>query len=730
MKRRSWHVPLLLLVAFALRLIVWRMLPYRDWISDEGEYWAAATWLARGRGFSFFDGWIWTRPPLYVLFLAAHIRVFGPTALWAPRLTQALLSVLTVWLTMQVAARLAPVGQQRRVALISGWAMALAYSFASFAFFMLSETLFLTVFMAAVWLILRWADPETRRWRWLVGAALLLGLAALTRAIILTWLPLVALWVAWQLRPQPLTRAWAAWLPAGRALAVLTLTVCVLVLPWSAYATRRWGGGDGLILVDTTGGYNLALGAQSALPTGRDENKLHDTLCGGRVCAAQAGSQAARQSAAYALGRSWISANPAGFVRKSGRELLDMLQLRYGGAERLRTGHTLGMVPAPHLLGLLSDDTLYALAVGLAALGLLRQQQRRGKGLVLGWLLYNVLVGALVFAINRFRQPLLPFLFIYAACALVQWRRPWPSVQRRWLAWGAAALLWLLVLPSYAYWPKWIDPDRRSVIEETRLGLVGLRYAAECDQIEALINAGQFDAARQRHDAATAHQKLPCLALLNARILEHEGRIAQAQALLRDADPTNALLASYVYFVEGDLYRRLGDLAKTRELFEARDVEITNATAWAWQHLDPPPTMRIDLGSGLDYGYIRGFYSREASDPNYRWSGPVAALRFPAAGTGQPQTLLLHASGYTTNANPTTVTPFVAGTALESFTLSADWQELRVALPATPAGADVVVEFHSPVFVPGPQDLEQRVRDQVAQPLRLLGFQLDWAELQ
>lgn len=752
--RIDWHVAAILTAALALRLAVWWTLPYRDWISDEAEYWGAATWLAQGRGFAFFDGWVWTRPPLYLIVLAAHARLFGPTALWAPRLSQALLSVVLVYLVLRLAHRLAPVGRERLVALLAGWAMALSYSFATFGYLLLSETLFITLLIAALLALLRWAAlPVARlRWAWLALAGVLLGLSALTKALVLTWLPLVALWLLVR-AGRGGTRDVGAW--RGRAAsalaapALLTLTVCAIVLPWSAYATARWGGGAGMILVDTTGGYNFALGAQSGLPGGRDENQLHDQLCGGMQCDAD---QARRQQAAYALGWQWIAAEPAGFVRKTGRELLDMFQLQYGGAERLRAGYTAGEVPLPHLLGLLWDDTLYVVALLLAIGGLWRRQARPGKALVISWLLYNIVVGALVFAINRFRQPLLPFLFIYAGCELAQWRAAWPSRRARAAAWSLTTVLALLVLPSYLYWPRPLDPNRRSVVQDTLLGVQGLRNAAACGRIGAVLRAGDVAQARLLHDRLDQQVRrerpylrlkgLDCLALLNARLLVAEGKIdgeGGALAFLQRAAPlaTNWDQSARILMFEGDLLRRLGRSACGQAgacgRFVALQVETTNDLAWAWRELQPPPTELIDLGAGLDVGYIRGFYKRDggpAEQPgNFRWSEAQATLRFPAAGTGRSQQLTLRTRGYTTLPQPTRVTVRVGGRALEPLVLPDAWQEQTITLPPTPAGQDVVIDLSSPVFTIGPQDLADRVRSNNRQPLRMVGFQLDWARL-
>ncbi len=188
-----------------------------------------------------------------MLFLAAHIKLFGLTGMWAARLTQALLGVLLVWQVMRLARRLAPSGGERRVSLIAGWAMALSYSFASFAFFLLGETFFLVLFVAALLALLRWRDGEGLRW--LVVAGVLFGLSALTKALVLTFMPIVAIWVgvsesqvssfkfpcapAYPVTPSP--RHLAA--PLSRC-SCSTFSVCAVVLPWTAYATLRWGGGQ------------------------------------------------------------------------------------------------------------------------------------------------------------------------------------------------------------------------------------------------------------------------------------------------------------------------------------------------------------------------------------------------------------------------------------------------------------------------------------------------------
>src|SRR5262245_16853615 len=108
--RRSYalHLPLVmaLLVGLSVRLLLWGHIPRTGLISDEGEYLSAASWLAHGHGFDWYQGYLWTRAPLYPLFLAAHLRLFGDSL--APiYVSQILLSLINVTLVYFLARELA-----------------------------------------------------------------------------------------------------------------------------------------------------------------------------------------------------------------------------------------------------------------------------------------------------------------------------------------------------------------------------------------------------------------------------------------------------------------------------------------------------------------------------------------------------------------------------------------------------------------------------------------------
>src|SRR5215212_7047877 len=103
-RRIAASLPLVvvLLLALALRLLLWGRIPRTGLISDEGEYLSAANWLAQGRSFSWYQSYLWTRAPIYPLFVAAHLRLFGDT-LTPIYITQTLLSLLNVALVYLLA---------------------------------------------------------------------------------------------------------------------------------------------------------------------------------------------------------------------------------------------------------------------------------------------------------------------------------------------------------------------------------------------------------------------------------------------------------------------------------------------------------------------------------------------------------------------------------------------------------------------------------------------------
>lgn len=678
-----------LAVALLLRLAVRWVAPAADLLGDEREYYAAAAVLADGRGFSFVDQSLWIRPPLYIVLVAGLYRLFGPdgvlTAVW---LAQVALSVATVALVYALGRLL----DDRPVAArLAAGLCAVYLPFAAYTRLVLSETLFTFQLLGAFLALIVYARRGGYRPLLVAGAAL--GGAVLTRGIALPFLAAIPVWLVVlhrQSRPVP-------WGRVARDVALVLGIVAVLIAPWT---TRNWAVHRALIPVETTGGYNFWLGALG----GRDAGRIINTL-------REEPNQGRRQALAYARGWAAIRADPAGYLRKSVKEFRDLWAINFSAYERLVRGFGQGRVAPPWLaLTLALDDLLYLAALPLAALGWTRLRRPEDRWLIGLWIAWSCLTGAVFFAIARFRFPILPFVFLLAALGVPALRqlgaaasRPTRAGVRRWLAPVLAAVtLIALVYPSFS----------------PSLYRIGLTRAAAADRLAVgyrHLSEGRPD------DARAAFERLPddfaprqtALAAVYHRL----GQDERALALLDDGrDFPGAPL------LRGDILRAQGREKDAFAAFNAREIDTytdVDPAELAWARLSPPPRARLDVGDGLDLGYVRGvaLRQRDADGTTYRWTGARAEVRLaapePAAGRA---VLRLRLKSYRPTGAPPVVRVSVGGRPLGELRPDASWRAYELALDPALRGA-LVVRLETATFVPG-------VEDQ-----RRLGAMLDWIEL-
>ena len=582
------------------------------------------------------------------------------------------------------------------------------------------------------------------------------------------------------------------WAPA----LTLALAAGLTVAPWSLYATRAYGG---LILVDTTGAFNLALGARTAYDGGRSDEPTRsfvlalldptlslaqrrallaerrdpdgavtrtpaclfatgDAALLAALARAPAVTQGDRQRLLSAEALCLLRARPLAFVAKSLGELVDLFQINYTGDERLSKGFALGRLPPWYVAALfLLDDTLYVLALPLAVLGwahlrvVLARTPERERGhpspllaLVGLWLLYNLAAAPLLFAINRFRVPLMPFAFALAGAALAALPRLAPALRTRYGVACAtlAGLLFLVAATPYAYleprtpgqasrWASYLGPYPSSLASSQQALATRDGYVREA-ALAAALSARDAAAA---YAALTAPELPAYAASVGAPLLAGlEGHPSAGLDRLA-GEPTRPLEDWQTAVVAGELFRQMGDLKAARREFGPTLVDSTNPVDWAWNWLAPPrlPADRIELADDNDLGYLNGFYlGRYDTDlaATTRWATGEAALRFPQAGTGAPRQLCLRASGLGWPADLALpeVRVTLDGAPVGSFALTRTLVETCLALPSRPVGADVVVMLQAPTFVPDALDLLAQQGPQVGQ-LRRLAFQLDRAEL-
>jgi 4-amino-4-deoxy-L-arabinose transferase-like glycosyltransferase len=753
-RRDALPLAIILLLGGLLRALTWGEIPRTGLISDEGEYLSAATWLAQGRGFSWYQHYLWTRAPIYPLFLALHLRLFGddPAPIY---LSQHLLSLANVLLTYALARRMLPMAH-RVMPLLAALLMAIYFPFVIYPQALLSETLFLTLLLSALLALAAAAERRTLPPLLLAGA--LLGVATLTRSLTLFFIPLAALWLAFYSQPAETLRR--------RLLHAMTLLLCsaAVIAPWTLYNSRFYGG---LVVIDTSGGYNLLLGAWTAHDGVRRDAPTRDFVLGlfpeqaqapAATCAPYPGpltAQADRQAAMTREGLCLIADRPLAFIQKSLAELVDLFQINYTGAERFTAGFTTGRLPPWYVAALfLLDDTIYVATLTLAALGwgLARRTMAPIGSLAGIWWLYNIAVAPLLFAINRFRLPLLPFAFIFAAFAIIalagRIKRSRASEQRtiavkhrhyQTLCATLALALCTAAAAPYAYLrpnaqslPSYLGPYPSSLLS-SQLALAARPRYERTEQLRAALRIGDAPTATQllaTNDLTTEAQRV-APALLAAL----EGRYADGIALLPDPAEIDQNGDAVAAVVRGDLLRSMGEEAAARAAFTPRYVDSANPVEWAWEWLRPAPTSRIDLGGNLDLGYIAGCYLGEgdpAAGGTFRWCTSGAQLRFPAAAAAAERTLALRVdgrgwAGYTTT--PPQVNVLVGGVVAGSFTLDlAAPQEVTLPLPPGDPGADVIITLRGPTFIPDARRYLSQQGEQVGQVHRL-ALRLDWVEI-
>ncbi len=160
-ERASVALPIVLIVALIARLGYWLLvMPAADrgFVVDEPEYFAGAVVFASGRGFSFWDTFLWTRTPLYPATLGFTFQLFGHDSLLPARLLQLGLSLASIAVLYLLAHRaLGPA-----VAFVSGLFAAFYLPFIILPYLLLGETLFILLFGLFLLAIIRFDDTSQR----------------------------------------------------------------------------------------------------------------------------------------------------------------------------------------------------------------------------------------------------------------------------------------------------------------------------------------------------------------------------------------------------------------------------------------------------------------------------------------------------------------------------------------------------------------------------------------
>jgi 4-amino-4-deoxy-L-arabinose transferase-like glycosyltransferase len=193
---------------------------------DGHEYYAYAQSLLHGQWDNYVRISRIIRPPFYPIFLTPFAAI--SSSVWPIQIFQCVLGVLLCFILAKIASQWR---NQRtgEVALVLGLLNPFLIYYCSFV---LTETLFMTLLWLALLCLLLFSQNDNHSSRkLLILAAVLLGLACLTRPALQPFLVVALLWIGW----VSLRRSNA--LTAFSHAAIFTVAVSILILP---FMIRNW----------------------------------------------------------------------------------------------------------------------------------------------------------------------------------------------------------------------------------------------------------------------------------------------------------------------------------------------------------------------------------------------------------------------------------------------------------------------------------------------------------
>jgi 4-amino-4-deoxy-L-arabinose transferase-like glycosyltransferase len=309
----------------------------------------------------------WCHYPVgYSGFLGGVYRLFGSGLLVAP-VANAIIGTLLVVVSYQLARHY--LGETR--ARVAGALVALHPGLIAYTAVVMTEQLTALLLMTAGYWAVAWRD----RWRGIVLAGVIVGLATLVRPASLL---MGALLVFTQPRPW-----WSALLRASIATALAVL----VVLPWTLRNCRVM---DGCALVSTNGGWNLAIGALTE--TGRFR-----TLRAADGCPVVTGQ--VQQDRCWAeVGRHIIERDPAHWASLMPQKLAQTYDHESFAIEYLHEANPGAWPEARRVAGRQLLTLLHRLLLVVAALAVVARPRKWrgsvGATLVQGGLLLAIGVGA------------------------------------------------------------------------------------------------------------------------------------------------------------------------------------------------------------------------------------------------------------------------------------------------------------------------------------------------
>ena len=419
--RRVHPLVWILLLGAVVRVGLW--FAWGNWSplinSDAADYQKLAVRLVTTGAYANERGvLISLRPPLYPVIVAGIYQCFGMENNDAVRAIQACIGLLTTVLVY----RLGVLAYSRQVGLRAAALYCFYPSLLSYENLLLSEIVFTFFVVAFTCLVV---EAMCRHGiAWLTLAGVVLGLAALTRSIMLPFVPLLAMYlvVFWN----------ETWIRRAATALVPVLAFAVVVAPWAIRNSRLQ---ETLVLIDVMGGRNAMMGNYEYTPLERSWATITDVQgerAWDRVLArerehptpitqGQVDKLALRHAMHFVVTHPWLTA------KRDIVKFFNFWQLERELPAAAGAGYFGNVAAGWQLLLAAIICGSYAAVLFAALFGIFctPPSDHRIHWFLILSILFPCLVYTLVFAHSRYHLPVIPLLALYAAAAFVHWKDIW-----------------------------------------------------------------------------------------------------------------------------------------------------------------------------------------------------------------------------------------------------------------------------------------------------------------
>lgn len=423
-----------------VRVILW--VAWLDWspiVNDDArDYQGLAARLLTSGAYSSESGvLISLRPPLYPMLVAATYQFVGMNNDHAVQVVQSVIGLLTALLVY----RIGSLTYSQRVGLWAAGLTCFYPSLLAYANLMLSETLF--TFLSVAFAALLCEALHRHSLLILIGAGLVMGLAALTRSIMLPFLPICMLIVAFGWLGGITKRVTAA--------ALLAAAFAVIITPWTIRNTRVQ---ETFTVIDVMGGRNLMMGNYEHTPMERSWATISDVapehqwhrLLHHKYPSDSPRTQGQIDKLAMRYAIDFILANPWLTLKRDAVKFFNFWQLERELIAAAGSGHFGDTSPMTKLAlaAIVCGSYAFVLLAAIYGVCCVPPSDWRYHWFLIASILFPCLIHTLVFGHARYHLPVIPLLTVYAAAAIVNIQAIWQS---RWSKrFALASLLVLLVI--------------------------------------------------------------------------------------------------------------------------------------------------------------------------------------------------------------------------------------------------------------------------------------------